>query len=581
MILSVSADRRSFRTVRFMPGFNVVLADRTKTASQKDSRNGLGKSTLIEIIHFALGADATNKKGLLVEPLLGWTFYVELLLGGQKVTVGRNTADPKWVTVEGSTGNWPIQPAFDLGSASKRLKTAEWIDVLGHFSFGLEPTDKQKYAPSYRALISYFARRGADAYSIPFEFFRKQKEWSKQVHNAFLLDLEWHAAGDLQGLKDAKLHLGNFEAAIKAGALTGVQASVGELEVEKVALQSRIAQEQKGLQTFLVHPQYRELDRQAADLTTALHALANERFETRERLSYFHASLAKEESGDAHAVERLYEEMGVELPEMLTRRLEEVRVFHETIVRNRREFLAQEVARLERQLVALEAEVRVRTEERAGLMKILTSHGPWDEYVELQRRQNEELARLEVVTGQIDQLRRLTVEKSKNTIQREMLLAKARTDYEERAPQRQRAVGLFADHTLALYDTPGRLVIDVADTGYKFAVEISRSSSAGVEKMKVFSYDLVLAQIWAGKGLGPGFLIHDSTIFADVDERQRANALLRAKEACETSGFQYICMLNSDAVPWDELEGKLDVDDFVRLTLTDEQESESLLGIRF
>ena len=58
MIRSVSANQKSFKTVHFEPGFNVVLADRTKDSTKKDTRNGLGKSTLIEIIHFCLGAGA-------------------------------------------------------------------------------------------------------------------------------------------------------------------------------------------------------------------------------------------------------------------------------------------------------------------------------------------------------------------------------------------------------------------------------------------------------------------------------------------------------------------------------------------
>jgi uncharacterized protein YydD (DUF2326 family) len=56
MIKKLSANQPSFKTVEFSAGFNVVLADRTQESTKRDSRNGLGKSTLIEIIHFCLGA---------------------------------------------------------------------------------------------------------------------------------------------------------------------------------------------------------------------------------------------------------------------------------------------------------------------------------------------------------------------------------------------------------------------------------------------------------------------------------------------------------------------------------------------
>jgi uncharacterized protein YydD (DUF2326 family) len=124
-------------------------------------------------------------------------------------------------------------------------------------------------------------------------------------------------------------------------------------------------------------------------------------------------------------------------------------------------------------------------------------------------------------------------------------------------------------------------VIDVADTGYKFNIEIQRSGSGGVGNMKVFCYDLMLAELWSKKSQTPGFLVHDSTIFDGVDERQIANALILAERKSRICGFQYICTMNSDSVPWGELEGRLDLKKFVALTLTDETVEGSLLGVRF
>mgnify|MGYP006310457889 CR=1 FL=1 len=74
MIYSVKSDKPSFRTIEFQPGFNVVLAERTKESTIKDSRNGLGKSTLIEIIHFCLGGnkgETLRKKEYILSPTTG------------------------------------------------------------------------------------------------------------------------------------------------------------------------------------------------------------------------------------------------------------------------------------------------------------------------------------------------------------------------------------------------------------------------------------------------------------------------------------------------------------------------------
>ena len=75
MIHAVKSNMPSFNEVRLEPGFNVVLADRTKESTKRDSRNGLGKTTLIEIIHFCLGAQARKNRGLLVAPFEGVEFH--------------------------------------------------------------------------------------------------------------------------------------------------------------------------------------------------------------------------------------------------------------------------------------------------------------------------------------------------------------------------------------------------------------------------------------------------------------------------------------------------------------------------
>jgi uncharacterized protein YydD (DUF2326 family) len=75
-------------------------------------------------------------------------------------------------------------------------------------------------------------------------------------------------------------------------------------------------------------------------------------------------------------------------------------------------------------------------------------------------------------------------------------------------------------------------------------------------------------------------LVHDSTLYDGVDERQKAHALKRAAREAEGRGFQYICLLNSDTLPHPDLTQDLDIDQFVRITLTDQVDG-CLLGLRY
>ena len=99
--------------------------------------------------------------------------------------------------------------------------------------------------------------------------------------------------------------------------------------------------------------------------------------------------------------------------------------------------------------------------------------------------------------------------------------------------------------------------------------------------MKVFCYDLMRAELWSMRNVKPGFLIHDSNIFSDVDERQVARALELGARKARECGFQYIVCLNSDSVPYDEFTEGFDIDKFVRRRLTDNEPAGTLLGIEF
>ena len=110
---------------------------------------------------------------------------------------------------------------------------------------------------------------------------------------------------------------------------------------------------------------------------------------------------------------------------------------------------------------------------------------------------------------------------------------------------------------------------------------IKRDGSNGIGNMKVFCYDLMLAELWAAKPKSSHFLIQDSIIFDGVDERQVKNALELAAHTSKDQNFQYICILNSDNVPWQEFSPYFDFKDYVRLTLTDDTEQGGLLGVRF
>jgi uncharacterized protein YydD (DUF2326 family) len=582
MIRRVSADQEGFKTVYLQPGFNVVLADRTQGASNKDSRNGLGKSLLIDIIHFCLGSEPGPGDVLRQEPLRNWTFELELDLRDRTYLVRRNTDTPGKVYVYGDSSDWPIRTRVDKDTGEPAMTRDEWTRLLGWAMFGLSsdrPTEK--YVPTFRSLISYFARRDLGAYLDPFKQHPNQQEWDKQVNGAFLLGLNWEHAQRWQQLKDRENEIKQLNRAIKTGLATEFLGSLGSLETARIRLDREIKREQADLDSFRVHPEYQAVEEEANRLTFAIRDLTNANVVDQGMLELYRQSLAAEKPADDRLVAEVFAEAGVVLSGQVVKRLDEVHEFHRQVVGNRRAFLEGEIGRLRAGIAQRERDVARLTEQRASLLEILRSHGALDEYMRLQQRLGAKVAELGTLDRRIELWQRLEREQSSVKIEKEGLRLDARADLEERKNEREEAIDLFNDNSEALYDAPGELIIDLKDTGFKFDVEIERSGSEGINRMKVFCFDLMLAQRWASRLWSPGFLIHDSVIYDGVDERQRARALQLAARESATRGFQYLCCLNSDMVPYGDFDSVFDFHQYQRLILTDATEDGGLLGMRF
>ncbi|QBX35126.1 DUF2326 domain-containing protein [Paracoccus liaowanqingii] len=581
MIRSIRANKRGFHTVTLRPGVNLILADRSKTAGDKDTTNALGKSTFIEIVDFCLGNNTSPNTGLRVEALEGWAFTLELTIAGEDVAVTRATDAPGFFEIEGQTAHWPVTPELNKEGLSG-LDAKKWRAVLGWAFFGIgELAVNAVYKPSTRSLLSYFVRNQAAAYNTPFKYFDNQNTWDIQIHNAFLLGLDWKKAAIWQQLKDQKKALAALKQAIKTGAVDGELASLGELEAERVRLSNQLEREREALSTFRVLPQYREIEAQANGLTAEIHEMINSNIVDKRRLDRYRESLSGEDMPTDTRLEALYAEAGIVLPGAVVKTLSDARNFNSKITSNRRDFIASEVAALEGAIAERETKVVVLTTRRANYLATLAGQGALEELTQLQDLHAASRLKIDKLTNRITQLRQMTTKADTIKVETVELKRATTRDYEERREIWSKALGLFSEFSESLYKAPGRLVIDIGDTGYKFDVEIAGSPSEGISKMKIFCYDLTLISFARERGLGIDFLIHDSTIFDGVDPRQRAHALELAGTMATQYGFQYICTLNTDMVPAKDFSADFDFESLVRLRLTDTDPSGSLLGIRY
>lgn len=572
MIRKIWSSDSRFKAFEFNEGLNIILAEPASGSTHKDSRNGVGKTTLLNIIHFCLGADAT-KIELPKSELDGCRFYIELELNKISVTASREISRPSIIRLHSNYTSLPISPSKDSDGFFYKIDT--WKDVLGICLFGLRKFTEVKTSPTFRALFSYLARNGSAAYLEPFSHTKQQTSVQIQICNAYLLGMCWEHASQFGEIKDKSEKLKSLKNALKP-----IGSNLGVLEAERIRIANDIETDSAAIASYKVHPQYKEIQERANSLTSEIHDLSNNLIMLRRKLESYNKSIHEQEKIDETSVDRLFEEAGVVFPESVKKTLSEAKEFHHNIIKNRKLFLETEITCLNNEISSCEATISNKTNERAELLEILNTHNALDEFREHQTRLQQKTLKLEELKSQIAKLHEIDEISKELKASKIELGSKLKRDYEQTRPEWEKAVRLFNENSQALYSQPGDLIINTTDDGYKFDVVIQKSGSDGVKKMKIFCYDLMLVELMSDKKL-IDFLYHDSNIFDGVDSRQIANALVLAAQKSTEHGFQYICAINSDVVPRDELPNNFDFDSFVVRTLKDKPIEESTLGFKF
>jgi uncharacterized protein YydD (DUF2326 family) len=347
---------------------------------------------------------------------------------------------------------------------------------------------------------------------------------------------------------------------------------VAEARLQK--LKSQIA-------AFRVLPQYRELEAEADLITSKLNQLANANVIDAATIRDLERAVQSEAPPPLPDLERIYAEAGVALPGLTVRRYGEVQSFHESIVKNRRDYLAGELDAAKQRVEGREREKQQLDERRASVMSLLRSHGALEQFASLQAeagRLESEVASLRQRFGAAEQL-----EGTKNEleIERNRVTLRLRRDFTEQNARLSEAILAFEETSKRLYESAGSMTVEVTGNGPEFQFHMQGSRSKGIKSMQIFCFDMMLMSLCAKRGIGPGFLVHDSHLFDGVDGRQVISALKVGAEAAEALGFQYIVTMNEDDAFKEKADG-FDLKDYVLpVALTDATEDGGLFGFRF
>lgn len=566
-LLRLSANQPTFRPVTFnRTGLSLVVAEqKAPRASQQNTYNGVGKSLLLEILHYCLGS---NKRIAFVQHLEGWVFTLEVEVDGVSHSISRRADKPGAIQLDGAT-----------------IKKSRLMDFLENAC--LETSMPHL---TFRSAVSRFIRSGRGAYIDFLRAHEKENRYTSMLNTAYLLGLDPERAKRKHELRSRKSSVETTMKQLTKDPVFSSLMAEETVDIELDALRERVEALRRNLNAFRVAEDFHEIEQEANSIKQQLDRHRREEIKLSNAIRQIDRSMQVKSDLVPERVFRLYEEAETALPESVRVQVEDVLAFHEDLQTKRLYRLSRERQKLTEEREAHRESIETLSARLDEKLRYLSEHRALDEYVAV----NNELAEAQQRMAKLEESKmlRTKVDHELNAIDLDLAQETLRTgEYIERSRGLvQEATTRFRSYAQELYGSrPSGLSIsnDSGDNQLRYRVDahIRADAAEGINEAKIFCFDMTILSL--GRGHRFEFLAHDSTLFGPVDPRQRLGMFRIADRVAREQSVQYLATLNLHditsireqvAVENEEL-ARLFGDETVILRLTDESPESKLLGI--
>ena len=586
MIKKVFSSHTRFKNPTFNNGLNLLLVDMTEESTDKQTRNSAGKSSLIEIIHFIFGADNDKNAFYNKEVFCEDYFNIELEHSGKNVVISRSALKPsrvyfnKRIDIELNM-DLDIEQDEELGLYYSSVN--DWKRAVGEHLFSIPSNNENiKYSPTFRAIISYFARREISGGMLePKKNSRQQQPYDEQINISFLLGLDWTLSSDFQVLRDKERALKELKKTLKQGLLDTLVESPANLRSQIAVLNGQVAKTKSNLSSFSLLPEYKQYENELTKINIKIKNCIDKNTIENELLKSLEDSISEDISPTYESLQHLYQESMQVFPEIVKKRFEEVQVFHDSVIRNRKLYLDAEVFRLKNSITDRNRAISQLTQRQTYVMDLLHTHGALEQYNMLNSDLLKKQAEVEDLQKRLKMALDIEDAKPRLDMERAALMLRIGQNIEENTALISKAIQRFESISSTLFEKTGLLTVENTGNGINIDVSKQGDKSKGIKSMQIYCFDMAMISILREQGENIDFLVHDSHLFDSVDSRQVAHALVTGKDLANQYGFQYIVTMNSDQIPYEYLPDGFDIDSITvepRLTDTDDG---GLFGLRF
>lgn len=567
-LIRLSANKKSFKTIDFKPGLNIILAKRFNEDDRdmEKTYNGVGKSLSLYLVHFCLASKLNKKTGNVQDVLKDWEFELEFEINGENFSATRAINTPNIVTVN-----------------EKDLSLTEYKKLLGQKVFSITQTEL-----SFRSLISRFMRARKESYLRFDKYVLKETDEKKLLHTSYLLGIEIQPVIEKAKLKKELDRIVNLKNDLEKDPTIKqvLQADSQDVRIEIIDTREKIEALERKISTLQVAEDYQEVQREADQLHTETTLLKNQSMLLFQDITNINETLKLFSNLKTKDVNSIYSKIKVEFNENIKKQIGDVQEFYKKISTNRLDRLSKDLKKLNLQKDDVVAQLEKKTRELDAILAYLKTHAALDEYITVTQKLNSlklKLAKMETYQKVIGEF-----EEQKNTIIAKMAEANiVAAKYISNDTQIDTMNSdFFRVLSRRFYEKAGGIKLENNDgenkVRYNLSVSLEDDSSDGINNVKIFCFDMTL--LLAQQNHNVKFIFHDSRLFSNMDPRQVETSFKQAYERCNDN-FQYIVSINENQING-ELKENMNPEEYTKifeankvLTLTDESDKSKLLGI--
>jgi uncharacterized protein YydD (DUF2326 family) len=542
------------KTFRFEPGINIILG-RYSEDKEKKGINGIGKSSLVRLIDYALLSNSTEKR-------FSQPQYDFFRKEGHNIVLEFKSEEKSYFIKRYFNKEDKVLFGSSLNNLDEYTKS-ELKSILTSKLFPFQKEEIVFEGERYGTLMDFFIKDDLENQKRidPINFSAgTSRQTSKAIFNFFLLGLPTKSIIKYEELSKEYDHFSKTAKGIENKIRIDVGKSIEEFKSERIKIEQSISLLEKSLKDYKFLDNYKNIEGQLVEITTQINDKLKEYHSLNRKHKKVKETFQFNQDIDIKQIRKLYNEVLTTFGDIVSKTLEEITTFKKEILDNRNKFLITKEVQLQKSIDHILKEISTLEQRRSALYKRLEEKGALESIVNTYEQLTIEKTHLAgnlQILKQIDDLHEMmsnldvTISEVKRDISNDLkqygkVIDDLRTIFLEIL---QHAILLEDDNSSGYFDISPKPDTRRNQMPFKIEVEIPKADALGQSRLKIVAYDMMvfLKNIREGRQF-PQFLIHDG-VYHGISLNTKIKALNYIYHQHLTyPSFQYIVTFNEDEI---------------------------------